>query len=133
LTAAKRSRFATTLENASTPRTRAYVAGVVASSETRSSSSRASMSACPSLAPSEIAFELKRTLASRAFRWAIIRGRSRLSRGSPIPCRSTRSRAGNWSTIRRNSGQVRSFCGSRPPKVRMQVSQRELQRLVVSR
>ena len=53
--------------------------------------------------------------------------------GSPTPCSTTRLILGYWSTMEVNSSQLISAGGSSSSKVRGQVSQSRLQRLVVSR
>src|SRR3989304_5561357 len=101
--------------------------------DTRNSSRRLSMSWRARVGVSAMASELKRTVAPLAFTYVTMAKSSRFKSGSPTPCRTTRSRTGNWSTIPLSSARVRSFGGSSVRKVRTHVWHFESQRLVVSR
>jgi len=80
-----------------------------------------------------MASELNSTAATRVLRYETMSKIWGLSRGSPMPCSTTRSRAGNCSAIIRTRSSVRSAGGSSVSNVRMHVWHFESHRLVVSR
>jgi hypothetical protein len=80
-----------------------------------------------------MASELKSTWGPRALSQATMSKISRLRSGSPMPCSTTRSSAGNWLTTACTLASVRSAGGSSVRNVRMQIWHSESQRFVVSR
>src|SRR5262249_24530862 len=113
-------------------RIRAYVLGSVLSIEQRSSFKLLLINFFAQSLFSSVALELNKTVIWRAFKYSIMRARSRFINGSPILSKTARCMSGNCFTMRRKFSHDRVCAFSYDIKVRGQVSQKRLQWLVIS-